>query len=141
MENASDWVITEITIYRKSEFQLCISCWFGERHDHMAAPNPWHNGGMPTSRRSSKRPYAEPYRELNMDVATGGRRIVERRGEDWTVQKVRSSEKSYVCPGCNHEISPGTPHIVAWASDSLFGREAALAARRHWHVNCWNGQE
>jgi len=76
-----------------------------------------------------------------MDSATGGRRMVERRGEDWIVQTIRSSEKSYTCPGCNHEVAAGTSHIVAWAQDSLFGREAALAARRHWHTGCWRSQE
>ena len=28
--------------------------------------------------------------------------------------------------------------VVAWAEDSLFGAEAALAARRHWHTACWD---
>ncbi len=96
---------------------------------------------MPRSRRSMKRPYNVEHRELNMDSATGGRRNIERRGDSWTVQNIRSSDKTYTCPGCQHPITPGTPHVVAWAHESLFGREAALADRRHWHTRCWNSQE
>ncbi|WP_377465267.1 hypothetical protein [Populibacterium corticicola] len=96
---------------------------------------------MPSSRRSSKRPYSTEHRELNMQVATGGRRTVTRRGEDWTVQNIRSSDKTYICPGCNHSIAPGLAHVVAWANDSLFGQDAALAERRHWHTRCWTIQE
>lgn len=96
---------------------------------------------MASSRRSSKRPYNDPHPELNMDRIFGGRRTIERFGEDWTVQKIKSSDKIYKCPGCNHDIPAGVSHIVAWANDSLFGREAALSARRHWHVRCWQMQE
>lgn len=96
---------------------------------------------MPSSRRSSKRPYSLEHRELNFQVATGGRRTVERRGDDWTVQNIRSGDKVYMCPGCNHAIPMGVAHVVAWANDSLFGKEQALAARRHWHTRCWNIQE
>lgn len=102
---------------------------------------PRQNRSMPSSRRSTKRPYQAEHRELNMNVATGGRRVLERRGEDWTVQNIRTAEKTYICPGCNHDIVPGTSHVVAWANDSLFGKDAALAARRHWHSRCWNIQE
>lgn len=92
---------------------------------------------MPSSRRSSRRPYSEEPRPLDLERATGGRRTETRRGEEWTVQSVRSSEKTYTCPGCHQPVPAGTPHVVAWASDSLFGREAALAERRHWHTRCW----
>ena len=100
-----------------------------------------HNGGMAAARRSNKRPYGEPHPELEMDRVTGGRRSVTRRGEDWSVQNIRASDKTYRCPGCNQEIAPGVAHIAAWAQDSLFGREAALSARRHWHTRCWQIQE
>ena len=72
-----------------------------------------------------------------MDRATGGRTTQQRNGEDWTVQSIRSSDKSYRCPGCHQEIPPGTAHVVTWANDSLFGPQAALDARRHWHNRCW----
>jgi hypothetical protein len=38
--------------------------------------------------------------------------------------------KTYVCPGCNQEIRPGTGHVVIVPlrrSDD----------RRHWHTPCW----
>jgi hypothetical protein len=92
---------------------------------------------MPSSRRSSRRPYTDEPRPLDLERATGGRRTEMRRGEEWTVQSVRSSEKTYTCPGCHQPVPSGTPHVVAWATESLFGREAALAERRHWHTRCW----
>lgn len=92
---------------------------------------------MASKRPSRRRPWGEPHRELDLDRAMGGRSTASRRGEDWTVQKVRGSDKTYRCPGCQQEIPAGTPHVVAWAQDSLFGAGAALDARRHWHSACW----
>ena len=63
---------------------------------------------------------------------------MSRNGQEWTVQRLRSSDKQYRCPGCNQMIDAGTPHVVAWGNDSLFGAEAALSERRHWHSACWD---
>jgi len=41
-----------------------------------------------------------------------------------------SSEKSYRCPGCDHEIRPPTAHLVVVPIDDP-------DARRHWHTECW----
>lgn len=41
-----------------------------------------------------------------------------------------NARKEYRCPGCNHEIRPGTGHVVAW-------RAGEEADRRHWHRYCW----
>ena len=38
--------------------------------------------------------------------------------------------KTYRCPGCDHEIRPGTGHEV------VIPLEAA-DLRRHWHTPCW----
>ncbi|MGH9306096.1 MAG: hypothetical protein ACRD0I_04330 [Acidimicrobiales bacterium] len=38
--------------------------------------------------------------------------------------------KTYLCPGCNHEIAPGIGHLV------VVPREA-IDLRRHWHLACW----
>lgn len=38
--------------------------------------------------------------------------------------------KEYLCPGCNHEIRPGTGHEVV-----VPRRDPDL--RRHWHTPCW----
>ncbi|MCH7232540.1 hypothetical protein L0U85_17015 [Glycomyces sp. L485] len=46
-----------------------------------------------------------------------------------------AAEKTYRCPGCDLEIRPGTPHVVAWADDGD-GDD-----RRHWHKGCWNARD
>jgi hypothetical protein len=38
--------------------------------------------------------------------------------------------KAYRCPGCDHEIPPGTGHEVVVPL-------AAPELRRHWHTGCW----
>ena len=42
--------------------------------------------------------------------------------------------KTYRCPGCDHEIPPGTAHVVAWRTHG--GEDD----RRHWHTGCWQGR-
>jgi hypothetical protein len=95
---------------------------------------------MPSKRRSSKRPYSQPHPELDVDRVAGGGARTERGpgGEEYKVVIPRPTDKTYVCPGCHQEILPFSQHLVAWATDGLFGTEAAAAARRHWHTRCWN---
>ncbi|WP_433264452.1 hypothetical protein ACQPZF_35120 [Actinosynnema sp. CS-041913] len=54
---------------------------------------------------------------------------------DWLVRDISGTgtTKTYRCPGCDHEIKPGTPHVVAWPA----GDHGSVADRRHWHRNCW----
>jgi hypothetical protein len=54
---------------------------------------------------------------------------------DWYVRALTGSSatKTYRCPGCDHEIRPATPHIVAWPADDPRGADD----RRHWHTPCW----
>ncbi|HBJ73923.1 MAG TPA: hypothetical protein DDY88_09590 [Actinobacteria bacterium] len=69
-------------------------------------------------------------------AASYGLRYVEDfGGEDWIVQTITgaAATKPYRCPGCDHEIHPGTPHVVAFPADGLGG----VDARRHWHKTCW----
>ncbi|GAA3856141.1 MULTISPECIES: hypothetical protein [Amycolatopsis] len=58
---------------------------------------------------------------------------------DWLVRSVPGSQatKVYRCPGCDHEIQPGVPHVVAWPADEL----GSVADRRHWHRACWNARD
>ncbi|MGX6511891.1 ATP/GTP-binding protein [Rhodococcus sp. SJ-2] len=58
--------------------------------------------------------------------------------EQFTVRTVPGSRatKLYRCPGCDHEIAPGTPHIVAWSTDVPGGADD----RRHWHNGCWSAR-
>jgi hypothetical protein len=52
--------------------------------------------------------------------------------DEWVVRPVAGARatKEYRCPGCEHAIAPGTPHVVVWRADRL-------DERRHWHTPCW----
>lgn len=54
---------------------------------------------------------------------------------EWMVRTVpgERTTKSYRCPGCDHEIRPGTAHVVTWAVGEP-------ADRRHWHAACWTAR-
>jgi len=92
---------------------------------------------MPSSRRSSRRPYGSEHVPLDLDRALGGMRLVAAHDGEWTVRTVKSSEKTYRCPTCRQDIPPGTQHVVAWTRDGTGGEAAGLDARRHWHTSCW----
>ncbi|WP_082949176.1 hypothetical protein [Mycolicibacterium celeriflavum] len=57
-------------------------------------------------------------------------------GYEYEVRSVAAARavKSYRCPGCDHEIRPGTAHLVVLPADM---GERALDERRHWHTACW----
>ncbi|MEU4667269.1 hypothetical protein AB0F91_04690 [Amycolatopsis sp. NPDC023774] len=57
---------------------------------------------------------------------------------EWLVRTVPGSHatKTYRCPGCDHEIRPGTPHVVVWPADET----GSVADRRHWHRTCWDAR-
>nr|WP_245673002.1 ATP/GTP-binding protein [Aldersonia kunmingensis] len=59
--------------------------------------------------------------------------------ESYIVRTVPGSRatKVYRCPGCDHEIAPGTAHVVAWPA----GDTGGLEERRHWHTGCWSGRK
>jgi hypothetical protein len=48
------------------------------------------------------------------------------------VQPYQAS-KTYRCPGCDHEIWPGTGHEVVVPRDRP-------QDRRHWHSPCWTAE-
>lgn len=89
------------------------------------------------ARRSSKRPWNRPHTPLNMDRLASMPRSVERGGESFRVQHLSRATKTYICPGCNHQILPGSPHVVAWREEGKFGLDHGVESRRHWHPNCW----
>lgn len=80
---------------------------------------------------------------LDLDRALGGSRRQSGPDGEWLVRSVAgdSASKSYRCPGCDQLIPAGRAHVVAWPADSLLGREAALADRRHWHTPCWAARD
>ncbi len=84
------------------------------------------------ARRNRRAPDPEP-----REVRGGNQRVEEHADGEWVVRRLTgsSSTKTYRCPGCDHEIRPATPHVVAWP---LEGREED---RRHWHTACWSARE
>ena len=55
------------------------------------------------------------------------------QGEQLDVRFVHPFQalKAYRCPGCDHEIAPGTGHVVVVP-------RVAPQDRRHWHRPCWD---
>lgn len=72
-------------------------------------------------------------------LAHGGARPESRSGASWLVRDIPAhrAEKTYVCPACGTDIPIGQAHVVAWRADDLFGDEAAVRDRRHYHLHCW----
>jgi hypothetical protein len=82
-------------------------------------------------RRPPKRPTtARPIREVRAEEFAGGEYVVR-------PMSGAATTKSYRCPGCDHEIVPGTPHVVVWPADHPGGAED----RRHWHSPCWRARD
>jgi hypothetical protein len=54
-------------------------------------------------------------------------------GYDYEVRPIAAARavKTYRCPGCDHEIRPGTAHLVVVPADR------GADDRRHWHTPCW----
>ena len=95
---------------------------------------------MAKKRRGSK--WQREHRPLSAGTfAPGGLSagVVTRRGREVHLRMLSAAaaQKSYTCPGCHLQIPPGTPHVVAWPADSLFGEDHAAGERRHWHTRCW----
>ena len=95
---------------------------------------------MARSRRVNKyqRAAAEPPRDIT-SLAYGGARKQWRRGGEWFVRDVPAhrAEKPYSCPDCGADVPVGQAHVVAWSAEHLFGDEAAVRDRRHYHLHCW----
>lgn len=66
----------------------------------------------------------------------GGGEVEEHADGDYVVRHVTGSAatKVYRCPGCDQEIRPATPHVVAW-------RVGEEEDRRHWHRACWQARD
>ena len=64
--------------------------------------------------------------------------VEEWRGEDYLVRRLTgsASTKPYRCPGCDQQIRPATPHVVAWPAADPDGVD-----RRHWHAACWRARD
>ncbi|MGW0162873.1 hypothetical protein ACWDUN_26475 [Mycobacterium sp. NPDC003323] len=55
-------------------------------------------------------------------------------GLDYEVRSIPAAraDKTYRCPGCDHEIRPGVAHVVVIPVD--------VDDRRHWHTSCWSNR-
>lgn len=55
--------------------------------------------------------------------------------DDYEVRAIQpyAARKTYLCPGCNHDIVPGVGHLVVVPLD-------APDLRRHWHYACWHNR-
>ena len=95
---------------------------------------------MPRSNRPRGRGKADD-EDVDLSRVLMGRLHIEaKRDGAWNVQPLAavSATKTYLCPGCQLEIPPGTAHLVAWRADGLMGEADDLAGRRHWHNHCWS---
>ena len=89
-------------------------------------------------RRSRKRPYAAGHIPLDYERINGGGWQEEAMdGRTYKVRRIQRGQKDYRCPGCQQIIPIGTAHVVAWTEDTLWGAQAGIDARRHWHNSCW----
>ena len=52
--------------------------------------------------------------------------------DDLEIRRIQpyQAQKSYICPGCNQDITAGTGHLVVVP-------RAEPDLRRHWHAHCW----
>ncbi len=90
------------------------------------------------SRRSRKRPWGQEHVPVDVVRARGGlQQVTGPGGATFNVRRIPAGAKEYLCPGCNQVIPVGAAHVVAWATEHLWGADAALAERRHWHSSCW----
>lgn len=69
----------------------------------------------------------------------GGTRREEYAGRTHEVRSVRGNDagRSYVCPGCQSQVSSAVPHEVVWPADGL----GDVSDRRHWHTPCWRARD
>ncbi|HEY6796131.1 MAG TPA: hypothetical protein VI248_15755 [Kineosporiaceae bacterium] len=81
-------------------------------------------------------------RSENTPAPGGMQRIEAHPDGDWIVRRVSGAgaDKTYRCPGCDHEVRPGTPHVVAWPADGPPGGLGDVSDRRHWHSPCWSAR-
>lgn len=97
---------------------------------------------MARSRGPSKyqRAAQTPQRDVTR-LAYGGARKVTLGGREWFVREIPAhrAEKPYRCPACGTDVPIGQAHVVAWPADHLFGDDAAVRERRHFHAHCWRG--
>jgi hypothetical protein len=98
-----------------------------------SAPDPYAYAMSPRKNRRD----AEGRPPISGSWSGGLERTEEAPDGDWVVRTVApaNATKPYRCPGCDHEISPGVGHVVAWPADRRGPED-----RRHWHRACWQAR-
>ncbi|MBV8931098.1 MAG: hypothetical protein JOZ47_02060 [Kutzneria sp.] len=88
-------------------------------------------------RNRSRRPRAAEAEPRALGAALGWGQTESAADGEWLVRGVPGDKatKVYRCPGCEHEIRPGVPHVVAWPAD-----RGGIEDRRHWHSGCWSAR-
>jgi hypothetical protein len=74
-------------------------------------------------------------------VRRGAAWVVSAPDGSWFVRTVTAAGamKEYRCPGCDHEIAVGMPHVVVWPAEHRGGYGLGqVDDRRHWHTPCWH---
>lgn len=87
-------------------------------------------------RRTHTRQY-KAFRPLNITAAIGEGFVETKRGKTYSVNKTIDGQSVYKCPNCNQSIKIGEPSYTVIEQDHLFGEQAAIDERRHWHLSCW----
>lgn len=85
--------------------------------------------------RRNRRADAHPGRPLGSGVGGTSTETGPAGDPDrYHVRRITGSRatKDYRCPGCDHLVVSGTPHVVAWPD-----RPRGDEERRHWHTGCW----
>ena len=92
------------------------------------------------SRRSARRAAALEALKQGDDVAPPRAPAGERVEDGYVVRSVAGTSagggrggRPYRCPGCDQELRPASPHVVAWP-------EGRPDDRRHWHTACWQAR-
>jgi hypothetical protein len=91
------------------------------------------------SPRRNHRADDEPAPLDDLRMRRGVERVQAGRDGDWLVRAIPgdASAKTYRCPGCDQEITPGVAHVVAWPDDE----RGDVTNRRHWHTSCWRSRD
>jgi hypothetical protein len=99
------------------------------------------------ARKNNRRDATSP---LDLErIQRGAASVIHAPDGSWVVRTVSAAgaTKPYRCPGCDHEIAAGVPHVVVWPADDRHSGAAGFATpygriedRRHWHTACWNAR-
>lgn len=73
----------------------------------------------------------------------GGVRTESYAGRSYSVRSLRGNAegRTYVCPGCQQQLSSAVAHVVVWPEDGFTEGLGDVTNRRHWHTSCWAARD